>query len=128
MENAKGFDEVNSMLEFLGTLFPENTTFTVCADELTAKRVANITVEENEDSWEFIAPLPGVKKEEINISFKNDVMTITNEDSEFCTDLDYSFEFDYNVEVDMVEVFLEDGVLHVIVDKPEDVIFTVEIK
>jgi HSP20 family molecular chaperone IbpA len=90
--------------------------------------IANIVVEENEDSWEFIAPLPGAKKEEINVSFKNDVMTITNEDNEFCTNLNYSFAFDYVVEVDMIKVFFEDGILHVIVDKPEDVEFNVEIK
>ena len=97
-------------------------------DDFDNKVNSNINAVENDKSWEFIAPLPGVKKEEINVSFKNDVMTITSHETRFCEGLDYSFKFDYNVEVNMVKVYLESGVLNVIVDKPTSKEFNIDIE
>ena len=55
-------------------------------------------------------------------------MTITSQETRFCEGLDYSFEFDYNVEVNMVKVYLESGVLNVVVDKPTSKEFNIDIE
>lgn len=91
----------------------------------TGSSTNKVSISETEESITFLFPIPGVRKDTINITFKNNVLTVTNEDSEFVDNVDFSFEFDYDVEVDMVEAFLEDGVLTIVVDKPEDNSFEV---
>ena len=114
----------NAIFEMFGKLFPENTTFT--SEEFLDD--SGVFVEFKNNKWTFTTPLPGVKSNEIKVSFKNNVMTITSQETRFCEGLDYSFEFDYNVEVHMVKVYLESGVLNVIVNKPTSKEFNIDIE
>ena len=121
----------NAIFEMFGKLFPENTTFTsveLFDDSDVFLDDSGVFVEFKNNKWTFTAPLPGVKSNEIKVSFKNNVMTITSQDTRFCEGLDYSFEFDYNVEVHMVKVYLESGVLNVIVNKPISKEFNIDIE
>ena len=121
----KEMKELNdAIFEMFGKLFPENTTFT----SVELLKDSNVFVEFKNNKWTFAAPLPGAKSSEIKVSFKNNVMTITSQETRFCERLDYSFEFDYNVEVNMVKVYLESGVLNVIVDKPTSKEFNIDIE
>ena len=54
-------------------LFPENTTFT--SEELFDD--SDVFVEFKNNKWTFTAPLPGVKSNEIKVSFKNNVISVT---------------------------------------------------
>ena len=121
----KEMKELNdAIFEMFGKLFPENTTFT------SGKFIGDsgVFVEFKNNKWTFTAPLPGVKSSEIKVSFKNNVMTITSQETRFCEGLNYSFEFDYNVEVYMVKVYLESGVLNVTVDTPASKEFNIDIE
>ena len=123
--DSKEMKELNdAIFEMFGELFPENITFT--SGEFI--RDSGVFVEFKNNKWTFTAPLPGVKSNEIKVSFKNNVMTISSQETRFCEGLDYSFEFDYNVEVNMVKVYLESGVLNVIVDKPTSKEFNIDIE
>ena len=123
--DKKEINELNdAIFETFGKLFPENTTFT--SEELFDG--SDVFAEFTNNKWTFTAPLPGVKSNEIKVSFKNNVMTITSQDTRFCEGLDYSFEFDYNIEAHMVKVYLESGVLNVIVNKPTSKEFNINIE
>jgi HSP20 family molecular chaperone IbpA len=124
MDNKEIKELNNAISEMFGKLFPENITFT--SGEFVED--PDVFVEFKNNKWTFIAPLPGVKSSEIKVSFKNNVMTITSQETRFCEGLDYSFKFDYNVEVNMVKVYLESGVLNVIVDKPMSKEFNIDIE
>lgn len=124
MDNKEIKELNNAISEMFSKLFPENTTFTL--GEFVGD--SDVLVEFKNNKWTFIAPLPGVKSSEIKVSFKNNIMTITSHETRFCEGLDYSFEFDYNVEVNMVKVYLESGVLNVIVDKPISKEFNIDIE
>ena len=121
----------NAIFEMFGKLFPENTTFTLVElfnDSDVLLDDSDVFIEFKNNKWTFTAPLPGVKSNEIKVSFKNNVMTITSQETRFCEGLDYSFEFDYNVEVHMVKVYLKSGVLNVIVNKPTSKEFNINIE
>lgn len=124
MDNKEIKELNDAIFEMFGKLFPENTTFTL----IEPLKDLNVFVEFKNNKWTFTAPLPGVKSSEIKVSFKNNVMTITSQETRFCEGLDYSFEFDYNVEVNMVKVYLESGVLNVVVDKPTSKEFNIDIE
>ena len=124
MDNKEIKELNNAIFEMFGKLFPENTTFTSGESIVDS----GVFVEFKNNKWTFIAPLPGVKSSEIKVSFKNNIMTITSQETRFCEGLDYSFEFDYNVEVNMVKVYLESGILNVIVDKPISKEFNIDIE
>ena len=124
MDNKEIKELNDAIFEMFGKLFPENTTFT----SVELLKDSNVFVEFKNNKWTFAAPLPGAKSSEIKVSFKNNVMTITSQETRFCEGLDYSFEFDYNVEVNMVKVYLESGVLNVIVDKPTSKEFNIDIE
>jgi HSP20 family molecular chaperone IbpA len=124
MDNKEIKELNNAISEMFGKLFPENITFT--SGEFVGD--PDVFVEFKNNKWTFIAPLPGVKSSEIKVSFKNNIMTITSQGTRFCEGLDYSFKFDYNVEVNMVKVYLESGVLNVIVDKPISKEFNIDIE
>src|SRR5574344_659563 len=124
MDNKEIKELNNAISEMFSKLFPENITFT--SGEFVED--PDVFVEFKNNKWTFIAPLPGVKSSEIKVSFKNNVMTITSQETRFCEGLDYSFEFDYNVEVNMVKVYLRSGVLNVIVDKPISKEFNIDIE
>ena len=124
MDNKEIKELNNAISEMFGKLFPENITFT--SGEFVVD--PDVFVEFKNNKWTFIAPLPGVKSSEIKVSFKNNVMTITSQETRFCEGLDYSFEFDYNVEVNMVKVYLESGILNVIVDTPISKEFNIDIE
>ena len=124
MDNKEIKELNDAIFEMFGKLFPENTTFT----SVELLKDSNVFVEFKNNKWTFTVPLPGVKGSEIKVSFKNNVMTITSHETRFCEGLDYSFEFDYNVEVNMVKVYLESGVLNVIVDKPTSKEFNIDIE
>ena len=124
MDNKEIKELNNAIFEMFGKLFPENTTFT--SQELFDD--SDVFVEFKNNKWTFTAPLPGVKSNEIKVSFKNNVMTITSQETRFCEGLNYSFEFDYNVEVHMVKVYLESGVLNVVVNKPISKEFNIDIE
>jgi len=124
MDNKEAKELNNAISGMFSKLFPENITFTL------GKFIGDsgVFVEFKNNKWTFIAPLPGVKSSEIKVSFKNNIMTITSQETRFCEELDYSFEFDYNVEVNMVKVYLKSGVLNVIVDKPTSKEFNIDIE
>ena len=124
MDNKEIKELNNAISEMFGKLFPENTTFTLGEPAGDS----DVFVEFKNNKWTFIAPLPGVKSSEIKVSFKNNIMTITSHETRFCKGLNYSFEFDYNVEVNMVKVYLKSGVLNVIVDKPISKEFNIDIE
>jgi HSP20 family molecular chaperone IbpA len=124
MDNKEIKELNNAISEMFSKPLLENTTFT----SVESIGDSDVLVEFKNNKWTFIAPLPGVKSSEIKVSFKNNIMTITSQKTRFCEGLDYSFEFDYNVEVNMVKVYLESGILNVIVDTPISKEFNIDIE
>ena len=65
--DKKEANELNdAIFEMFGKLFPENTTVTMGGFSDNQ----NVFVEFNDNKWKFTSPLPGVKNNEIKVSFK----------------------------------------------------------
>ena len=92
-------------------------------------------ISETDDSFEVRAELPGVTKDDVHISVKDDLLTIKGEKRQEKTDdsKDYrrverrygSFERRFSlppkVEVDSIKAKFKDGVLTLSIPKPEEV-------
>ena len=86
---------------------------------------------ENPDEWIVLAEVPGVSKKDLKINFENGVLTLKGErrdDSSedlWFKELDTgsfsrSFGFPSDIDPDMVQAELKDGILKVKVPKPEE--------
>ncbi len=94
-----------------------------------------VDISETENGFELLAELPGVTKDDVHISVKDDLLTIKGEKRQEKTDdsKDYrrierhygSFERKFTlppkVEADNIKAEFKDGVLTLSIPKPEDV-------
>lgn len=94
----------------------------------------NVDIIENEDSYEIQAELPGMKKEDVQLSIENNVLTISGETSQEVKEdrrnylrversygrFERSFSLSNNVDRDNVRAEFEDGVLKVSLPKAEE--------
>lgn len=82
---------------------------------------------EDDTKLEFQIPVPGIKDEDCKASVKKNVLEISFKN---CTFVKYSklyFEIDFKLKEDNLTVFVEDGVLYIIAEKPVSDDFEVEI-
>lgn len=106
-------------------------------DAVSARResfVPSIDVSETDDQFHITAELPGMKKEDINISLENGRLSISGERSfekeeEGKTfhrvetqygSFSRSFQLPDNVSEESIEATYEDGLLNIAIDKSED--------
>lgn len=95
-----------------------------------------IDVSETDTQFEINVTLPGMKKDDINISLENNLLTVSGErkfkDEETDENKKYhrvesrygkferSLQLPDNIDSDSVDATYEDGVLHITVEKSED--------
>jgi len=93
-----------------------------------------VDIYETEDGLTVLAELPGVKKEDVSVEVKENVLTLKGErkaDGQVSNDKYYrrersfgtfqrSFSLDYHVNPEMINARFKDGVLEVIISKPEE--------
>jgi len=92
-----------------------------------------IDVIEKENETVVIAELPGVKKEDIKITFENNLLTISGERKAYEVpekarlllnevrnrDFNRSVEFTHEVDTDKIDAEMTDGVLRIVLPKAE---------
>jgi HSP20 family protein len=76
-------------------------------------------IKENDNDYILSLPLPGFKKEEINIDIEDDILIISSEVIK--DDFKESFENKYSIPEDVdknkIEALMEDGILTIIIGK-----------
>tara|TARA_R100001591_G_scaffold92169_1_gene98021 strand:- start:559 stop:987 length:429 start_codon:yes stop_codon:yes gene_type:complete len=88
-------------------------------------RQQNGQVISKDESWQVVFAVPGVKPEEVNIKVDDNVLSVnytntkTDEISSFVSSFSRSFQLDKDVNVNKIDATHENGVLTVIVPKPE---------
>ena len=96
-------------------------------------RVPAVDVTENAGETVFVAELPGVKKDDVKISFEKGVLTISGERKQSSVpegsvrvwselrrgSFSRSFEIGHDVHADAISAELMDGILRVVVPKAE---------
>ncbi len=100
----------------------------------TASRIPAVDVKETDDAFQFIADLPGVSKDNLEVSVKNDVLSLTvrsqNEKSEesegrlirqerYRGEFQRSFKLNEMVDGEHIQATYKDGVLSISVPKKE---------
>jgi len=109
----------------------------------TYSRYPAVDITEKENETIVIAELPGVKKEDVKITFENKVLTINGErkpkeipenarvllqEVRVCN-FNRSIEFDHNIDGDKISAEINNGVLRVVLPKAESArMRTIEIK
>ena len=70
--------------------------------------------DKEKSSWEFMAELPGIAKENLKIDLKEDLLTISGEKTKGVTTgaFEHSFKLPQGCDVDKIEAEFSDGVLH----------------
>jgi len=135
-EFRRGFENLNSLLSnFTGTKEPSiNSDF-----------LPSVNTREGENAYHIEIDLPGVKKEDISVDVKDNVITISGErkSREESEEKDYyrvessygkferSFTLPENVDTENIHAESQDGVLEVVIpkmEKPEDKPKKIEIK
>jgi len=95
----------------------------------------NVDISENEDAFEVIAEIPGMGKEDIKISIKDNVLTLTGEKKQeekiekknfhrierMYGQFQRSFQLPNTVKSDDIKAQYKDGVLSITIPKTEDV-------
>jgi HSP20 family protein len=135
-EFRRGFENLNSLLDnFMGAK----------ANHLNTDFVPSVNTREGENAYHVELDLPGIKKEDIDVDIKDNVITISGErktkeevkeDDYYKVESSYgrferSFTLPENVDVENIHAESQDGVLEVIIpkmEKPEDKPKKIEIK
>ena len=100
--------------EVLDTFFlPENSS-------ITLKNANNYKVEELDNAWELKVPMVGVSEDQIQIKVKAGVLFINNEENVFTPDVNIRYWLPVVVGPEDIEVILRDGILTVVIDKPDN--------
>lgn len=125
-EFRRGFDNLNSFLdEFIHSK----------GDLINADFNPSVNTREGENAYHVEVDLPGVKKEDINVDVKDNIITISGErktkeevkkDQYYKVESSYgrfdrSFTLPENVDVENIHAESQDGVLEVIIPKMEKV-------
>jgi HSP20 family protein len=102
-----------------------------------------VDVIEQEGQTTVIAELPGVKKEDVKIEFKNTVLTISGERKPYevpenarvvlnelnVRNFNRSIEFEHDVDADKISADLKNGILKIVLPKSETAkAHTIEVK
>lgn len=92
-----------------------------------------IDVREEENAFKVLAELPGVQKEDIKISFENNVLTLSGERKPLEISqnakillnevrnrkFNRSMQFEHDIEVDKISAEIRDGILSIVLPKTE---------
>ncbi len=78
------------------------------------------TFEELDESFELKVPMVGVTNEQLQIKVKAGVLYINNEENVFTPNRDLAYILPVEAYPDTMEVILRDGILKVIIDKPDN--------
>ena len=79
----------------------------------------------NDEEWQVVFAVPGVKKEAVEIKVDNHVLTVSYENKtednrfNFVASFSRSWNIDHDVEIDKIVAKHEDGVLTITIPKPE---------
>jgi HSP20 family protein len=102
-----------------------------------------IDVTEREGETTVIAELPGLKKEDVKITFENDVLTLSGERKPYeiaentrvllnemrVRNFSRSIQFDHGIDANKISADLTNGVLRVVLPKAESAkVRTIEVK
>jgi HSP20 family molecular chaperone IbpA len=78
------------------------------------------TFEELDESFELKVPMVGVTNEQLQVKVKSGVLYINNEENVFTPDVNLVLGLPVEVYPDTMEVILRDGILKIIIDKPDN--------
>jgi len=84
-------------------------------------------IDDNEMYCNINVPAPGVDKELLKVTVVNKTVNLTIPQGDFTKESNFSWDFDYRIKPDMIESFYEDGVIVIIITKPKNHVFEVEI-
>jgi HSP20 family protein len=79
-----------------------------------------------DDDWQIIFAVPGVKKDEVEIKIDDHVLTVSYSDKKaddrynFVSSFSRSWNVDRDVDVNKIEANHEDGILSIVIPKPEN--------
>ena len=79
----------------------------------------------NDDDWQVVFAVPGVKKEDVKIKIDDHVLTVSYESNKedgrfnFVSSFSRSWNVDRDVDINKIAANHEDGVLTITVPKPE---------
>lgn len=89
----------------------------------------NYLIEEDSNSYTIMIPAIGATREDINVTFKGNVMYVFVGGNELSKDMVYVVgDFGFKVKKQGIKVFTELGVLTIVVNKPEGYEFNVEVE
>ena len=127
------FRELNSMQREMNRMF--DAFFRDVEDEVTGEPTwyPSLDVKETADRVEVSAELPGMRKEDIKLSIRDNVLHLTGEKKREDEEKDTNFHrveriygmfsrsitLPAHVEIDKVEAYFKDGVLRLILPKAE---------
>ncbi len=90
----------------------------------TANKSAQVI--NRDDEWQIVFAVPGVKKEEVEIKIDDHLLTVSynnkKEDTlyNFVSSFSRSWNIDRDVDVNNIKANHEDGILSIVVPKPEN--------
>ncbi len=104
-------------------------------DSYLSKFNPNVDIEENDNDFMFFAELPGLDKKDVNISVKDNILTISgeklskkkiNENNYHRTESSYGkfqrcFKLPQNIKQEKIKADFSDGILNITVPKAEEV-------
>ena len=79
-----------------------------------------------DEDWQIVFAVPGVKKDEVEIKIDDHVLTVSYNDKKtddrynFVSSFSRSWNVDRDVDVNKIKASHEDGILNIVVPKPEN--------
>tara|TARA_R110002110_G_scaffold25532_1_gene94638 strand:+ start:150 stop:560 length:411 start_codon:yes stop_codon:yes gene_type:complete len=85
----------------------------------------NAQVYNNDENWQVVFAVPGVKKDAVNIKVDDHVLTVSYESKaednrfNFVSSFSRSWNVDRDVDISKIDAVHEDGILTITIPKPE---------
>ena len=85
----------------------------------------NAQVHNNDEDWQVVFAVPGVKKDAVSIKVDNHILTVSHENKaednrfNFVSSFSRSWNVDRDVDISKIDATHEDGILTITIPKPE---------
>jgi HSP20 family molecular chaperone IbpA len=85
-------------------------------------------IEDDKDYCLIEIPAPGIDKEDIEVKVINKTVNLVIPEGDFTKETTFSWDFDYKIKPDKTKSFYEDGVINILITKPKNTEFNVEVE
>ena len=92
---------------------------------IATRQAQNARVYDNDENWQIVFPVPGVKKDQVIIKVDDHVLTVSYEKKKeepkfnFVSSFSRSWNIERDVDVEKIAANHEDGILTITIPKPD---------